>query len=193
MAVARDQLLKQLEEKFCEIGRRLGYLELSVDDHPSCTSMILSGEHGLHMHIDWRDYYLEVALLRRVRGELIPFGQDPQKRLCQIPLWYVYGVESPAGCVEFSRTEAYLLRCLDYYCMMIEAYPQTLIDFAADMEENTSREKTVAFYAGIEKYRLQRLEEDRQAGRLTGEMYEFLMQGLREQFRPLLQEPDAEE
>ena len=193
MTVARDRILKQLEERFREIGRLLGYLELSVDNHPSCTSMILSGEHGVHMHIDWRDYYLEVELLRRVKGELIPFGQTQEKRLCQIPLWYVYGVESSAGCVEFSRTEDYLLRCLDYYCMLIEAHPRTLTDFVADIEENTSRENTIAFYRGIEKYRLERLEEDLRAGKLTGEMYEFLKKGLREQFRARLQELEAGE
>lgn len=183
----RSRTANEISRIFFDFGRQLGFQASQSRYDPMFTELFVIGEHALSITIDWRDYYLDMFVIRRINGELPKSGQIVHNnRLCSIPIRTIYNKEPPAYPDKNSRSGDALLFRLKSLIAIVHEDPNVLLDYFEHIDARTSVESTKQFFRNNYEHRLALLEEDHSLGRLDDKSYSVLRRSLLERLNYLM-------
>lgn len=183
----RGRTTRQISRVFFNFGKQLGFQTKRSKFDAMFTELFAIDDHALSVTIDWRDYYLDMFVIRRINGELPKSGQIVHdNRLCSIPIRTIYNKEPPAYPGINSRSGDALLFRLNSLITIVQEDPNVLLDFFEHIEMRTSVESTKLFFRNNYEHRLALLEEDHSLGRLDDKSYAVLRRSLLERLDYLM-------
>ena len=135
----RGSTTSQISRIFFNFGKQLGFRVSQSKSDAMSTELFVIGDHVLSVAIDWRDYYLDMLVIRRINGELPKSGQTVHNnRLCSIPIRNIYNKEPPAYPGNNSRSGDALIFRLKSLIAIVQKNPVAHWDSLERLRSTTS-------------------------------------------------------
>lgn len=129
----RDILLDQLSDRFCELGRALGFTKKHIQTVGNISEIYVINEHAIQLEIDWKENALFMYAVyikdNRLPDRNVIYNYE-DGHWCRKYIEEIYKTKQPRLKDRSRRyTQEYLFDCFDFYAQLINSNPKILLDF----------------------------------------------------------------
>lgn len=174
--IDREDLQNKLTELFLDFCTKVGFSKShSKSIHPGDTSIYAINNHALCLGIDWRDYYLDIDVVRLVNGAIPKeYSETPDGRLCRIPIRHIYDVEVPTAIDKIGDPNERMMQTISFLIKTVQNNPEKLKEFVLNIDANTTPERTKSYKVKCFQRIIDDLDEDFRIGKLEAKVYQVL-------------------
>ena len=172
----REALQNDLTNLFWDFCTIAGFSESYIENnYPSTTSIYAINNQAICLSIDWRDYYLDIEVVRLVDGGIPKeYSETPDGRLCRIPIRHIYDVEVPAAINKVEDPNERMIQTLSFLIKTVQNNPEKLRAFVSNIDSNTTPEKTKWYKVKCYQRIIDELDEDFKNGKFEAKVYQIL-------------------
>lgn len=175
----RAWTINQISCRFYQFAGSIGYVQKQQIGERMFTQLYAIGNHAISLEIDWRDYYLDLFVIRMTDGVLPKSGALTQDGcLCRIPVRNIYHVEPADYPGEDRRSSEALLYRLEALIAIVQENVGILEEFIENIHIYTSKEATKRYFRSAFERRLALMDEEYALGKMDEKTYAVLRRSL---------------
>ena len=177
--MSNKKIFEDIFAKFKAFGKELGFVEWFDDIHDYYASSYIRKEHALELSVEYPDASISMDVIRLENNQIPENGYSvgADGRRIRIGIDEIYDDDRPDYPGDPYSVEA-LYFSLEQEIAIIRNNPKLLFDFMANIEENTTVQKTKEQMRKLIQKRLDETERDYRSGKLDRDFYEEICKQL---------------
>ena len=169
-----QEIFEKLRSKFVTFGNEMGFMEWYTVYDDYFIEVYLCKEHALRLYAELPDTYLDVYAVP-LKGSKQANGYEKVSRAelaRQVSIFNIYSTTYPRCTEAQDSFEAALQYVLDRLIEIVRCHPAVLVDFMANIEDNTSPSCIQEYTQTNLLQSLQFARQDFMEGRMDPQVFE---------------------